>query len=90
MAVALHELATNAAKYGALSIPDGVVHLPWSRPTAGGLVLRWIEMGGPLVNAPTRQGLGTRVIDSMTHQLKGDVHFDWRAEGLACEITLPV
>jgi two-component sensor histidine kinase len=47
-------------------------------------------MGGPLVNAPTRHGFGTRVIDSMTHQLKGDVHFDWRAEGLCCEITLPV
>jgi two-component sensor histidine kinase len=88
--VALHELATNAAKYGALSIADGVVNVSWSQPTDGRLVLRWIDMGGPLVNAPTRHGFGTRVIDSMTHQLKGDVHFDWRAEGLCCEITLPV
>jgi PAS domain S-box-containing protein len=90
MAVALHELATNAAKYGALSIADGVVNVSWSQPTDGRLVLRWIEMGGTLVNAPTRRGFGTRVIDSMTHQLKGDVHFDWRPQGLCCEITLPV
>jgi PAS domain S-box-containing protein len=90
MAVALHELATNAAKYGALSIADGVVNVVWSQPTSGRLILRWIEMGGPLVNAPTRRGFGTRVIDSMTHQLKGDVHFHWCPQGLSCEITLPV
>jgi PAS domain S-box-containing protein len=90
MAVALHELATNAAKYGALSIPDGVIHVAWAQLATGRLLLRWIETGGPQVNPPTRQGFGTRVIDSMTHQLKGEVHFDWRAEGLSCEITLPV
>jgi two-component sensor histidine kinase len=90
MAVVLHALATNAAKYGALSVADGVVKVAWSQPTAGRLMLRWIELGGPLVNAPTRRGFGTLVIDNMTHQLKGDVHFDWRPQGLFCEITLPV
>jgi two-component sensor histidine kinase len=86
----LHELATNAAKYGALSVPQGRVRVEWSRAADGRLVLRWTETGGPLVIPPTRQGFGTRVMDSMIRgQVKGDVYFDWRAEGLACEITLP-
>jgi PAS domain S-box-containing protein len=91
VAVALHELATNAAKYGALSIAEGHVRVEWSRASDGRLVLRWTETGGPPGKPPTHQGFGTRVMDSMIRgQLKGDIHFDWRAEGLACEIVLPV
>jgi hypothetical protein len=91
VAVALHELATNAAKYGALSVAEGHVRVEWSRASDGRLVLRWTETGGPPGKPPTRQGFGTRVIDSMIRgQLKGNMHFDWRAEGLACEIVLPM
>jgi PAS domain S-box-containing protein len=90
IAVALHELTTNAAKYGALSIPDGRIHVAWSAAENGRLVLRWTEAGGPLVTAPTRKGFGTRVMESMIRdQLKGAMHFDWHADGLACEIVLP-
>jgi PAS domain S-box-containing protein len=91
VAVALHELATNAAKHGALSVAGGHVQVEWSRVSDGGLVLRWTETGGPPVKPPTRRGFGTRVMDNMIRgQLKGEMRFDWRAEGLACEIVLPV
>jgi PAS domain S-box-containing protein len=92
IAVALHELATNAAKYGALSVATGRVRVEWSRSAdAGGrLVLRWTEAGGPPVNPPTRKGFGTHVMEVMvrSHE-RGDVHLHWHAEGLVCEIALP-
>jgi two-component sensor histidine kinase len=91
VAVALHELATNAAKYGALSVAEGHVQVEWSRASDGSLVLRWTEMGGPPVKPPTRRGFGTRVMDGLIRgQLKGEMRFDWYAEGLACEIVLRV
>jgi two-component sensor histidine kinase len=87
IAVALHELATNAAKYGALSVPKGNIQVEWSRASDGRLVLRWIESGGPLVKRPMRQGFGTHVIERMIEgQLNGERRFDWRVEGLVCEI----
>jgi PAS domain S-box-containing protein len=89
IAMILHELATNAAKYGALSTAEGQTELKWSHEADGKLSLRWTEMGGPHVQAPTRQGFGTRVIEGMVGQLKGEARFDWRAEGLVCEIALP-
>ena len=89
IAVAVHELATNAAKYGALSSSDGRVKVEWSR-SEGNLVIRWTENGGPLVKPPKRKGFGTKVIEGMIRgQLKGEMRFDWRTEGLACEIVLP-
>ena len=88
--MALHELVTNAAKYGALSVPDGHVQVDWSRAADGRLVLRWTETGGPPVKSPTRKGFGTRVMEGMIRgQMKGEIRFDWRAEGLACEIEFP-
>jgi PAS domain S-box-containing protein len=90
VAVALHELATNAAKYGALSTANGHVDVKWSEEASGRLNLRWIETGGPPVQPPTLRGFGGRVIEQMIGQLKGKTRFDWRAEGLVCEITLPV
>jgi len=86
--VTLHELATNAAKYGALSAASGRVALDWTHQADGPLTLRWSETGGPAVKAPTRKGFGGRIIERMIAQLKGTTHFDWRAEGLACEITV--
>jgi len=90
IAVTLHELATNAAKYGALSVPAGRIQVEWSRAADGRIVLRWVETGGPLVKPLTRRGFGMRVMESMIReQLQGDVRFDWRAEGLVCELVIP-
>jgi PAS domain S-box-containing protein len=88
IAVTLHELATNAAKYGALSVPNGRVQVEWTHERNGRVVMRWTETGGPCVRPPTRKGFGTRVIERMIQtQLNGELRFDWRAEGLACEIS---
>jgi two-component sensor histidine kinase len=84
----LHELATNAAKYGALSVPNGQIDLKWSHEANGRLHLRWTETGGPAVQEPPRKGFGGRIIQQMIDQLKAETIFDWRAEGLVCEITL--
>jgi two-component sensor histidine kinase len=90
IAISLHELATNAAKYGSLSAADGCVEIAWSRTADGRLGLRWIELGGPTVTPPTHRGFGTRVLENIIGQLRGEVRFDWRDQGLTCEITLLV
>src|SRR5215470_4540128 len=87
IAVTLHELATNAAKYGALSVAEGRVELKWSHEADERIILRWTEIGGPAVQPPARQGFGGRVVERMIGQLKGKAHFDWRPQGLVCEIT---
>ena len=89
-AMTLHELATNAAKYGALSHSNGQINLQWSHGADGQLCLCWTETGGPAVQEPTRKGVGARIIEGMITQLKGKVRFDWRKDGLVCEITVPV
>jgi two-component system, chemotaxis family, CheB/CheR fusion protein len=90
IAVCIHELTTNAAKYGALSRPEGRVRVQWQRTPDGGLSLRWSETGGPPVSAPTRQGFGTRMINALIgKQLRGTTHFAWDAEGARCELTIP-
>lgn len=90
IAISLHELATNAAKYGALAVPDGQVELKWSHDADGRLHLRWTESSGPKVQEPTHKGFGGRIIEQMIAQRSGKMHFDWRADGLVCEITLKV
>jgi PAS domain S-box-containing protein len=90
IAVTLHELATNAAKYGALSTPKGQVCLEWSHTADDQLCLLWTERSGAAVQEPTRKGVGSRIIEGMIAQLKGNVRFDWRKDGLVCEITVPV
>jgi PAS domain S-box-containing protein len=89
IAVAVHELATNAAKYGALSRDEGRVHVVWSHADDGLLDIRWTETGGPHVYTPSRRGFGTRVIDNMLRATDGKVYFNWRAEGLECRVVLP-
>jgi len=89
-AIFLHELATNAAKYGALSAASGHIEIAWSITADGRLSLRWIESGGPTVTPPTHTGFGTNVMKDMIGYLRGELRFDWRAEGLACEIALPL
>lgn len=90
IAITLHELATNAAKYGALAVPDGQVELKWSHDADGRLHLRWTESSGPKVQEPTHKGFGGRIIEQMIAQRSGKTHFDWRIDGLVCEITLQV
>ena len=88
IAVVLHELTTNAAKYGALSSVEGQVTPDWSQAVDGLLTLHWTEKGGPPVKAPTRHGFGGRIIERMIGDLKGKAHFDWRPEGIVCEIII--
>jgi PAS domain S-box-containing protein len=90
LALALHELATNAAKYGALSSPHGRVRLLWELDGER-LALKWIESGGPLVLPPVAEGYGTRVISaSVERQLDGSAVFDWRPEGLHFRMSIPL
>jgi PAS domain S-box-containing protein len=88
IAMVLHELTTNAVKYGALSVPSGRVRVAWSAPTDGKFVLRWTETDGPPVKPPARKGFGTRVIDTVLRAEMGEARYDWRADGLACEISI--
>ena len=90
IALVLHELATNAAKYGALSLLSGKVSLGWQWHQDT-LDLQWEEIDGPVVQKPATKGYGSKVIsDSVTHQLGGTATFDWRSSGLrfAMSITL--
>ena len=90
LVLALHELATNAAKHGALSAPEGSVALD-ARVAGGELVLSWREAGGPPVAEPTDRGFGTTLLERIVaHQHKGRVQLDWRPVGLACTIRLPL
>ena len=89
-AISLHELATNAAKYGSLSAAGGHVEISWTVTAERRLCLRWIESGGPTATPPTHRGFGTRIMENMIGQLRGEVRFDWRDQGLACEIALPL
>lgn len=83
-------LATNAAKYGALSVREGRVRVDWSKETNGRLTLHWSELGGPAIAEPTRRGFEMQVMERMIVSLNGEVRLQWRPEGLACEIVLAV
>jgi len=90
LALALHELATNAAKYGALSQGTGTVKLTWE-VDAGTLVISWSEAGGPAASKPVSQGFGTRLsLASVEGQLGGKALFDWHPEGLKCILSVPL
>ena len=87
LGLVIHELATNAGKYGALSTPAGALELGW-RWEAERLVLTWRETGGPLTSAPTRQGFGATLIANAGRQVGATIQQDWPPEGLLCQITL--
>ncbi|RYJ00706.1 MAG: sensor histidine kinase [Acetobacteraceae bacterium] len=89
MALALHELATNAAKYGALTRPSGAVAVHWSEAADDMLQLVWREEGGPSVDTPRRAGFGHRLVTQSAAQLGGQTRFDWRPAGLRVELLLP-
>ncbi|WP_083219461.1 HWE histidine kinase domain-containing protein [Bradyrhizobium icense] len=90
VALALHELVTNSAKYGALSALSGRLSVSWE-DQAGLLEIIWVEIGGPRVEKPVSRGFGTRsVIASIESQLGGRAEFDWRPEGLVCRLSVPL
>jgi PAS domain S-box-containing protein len=90
LAMALHELATNASKYGSLSVPAGRVKVTWTRKGRGALTLRWAESGGPAVAAPSKRGLGTAMLArALSGPLGGKSKLDWRESGLVCDLELP-
>jgi len=95
LGMVLHELCTNAAKYGALSLPAGTITIEWSvlphAPGGATFTLDWIEQGGPPVEAPQKKSFGTRFInDSIRHELSGSADFDFRPEGLHFRCRFPL
>jgi PAS domain S-box-containing protein len=94
IAIVLHELVTNASKYGALSVPDGHITVRWDcqKGDHSGvrLLLEWIETGGPTVVAPSRIGYGTRAIRNLVpYELGGAVELFFDATGMRCRIEIP-
>ena len=93
LSMVLHELATNAVKYGALSVEGGSVALSWEIDVAAGLLrLRWEERGGPaMARAPARRGFGSRVVEATVRdQLGGKLDRQWQPTGLLCGIEIPL
>jgi len=98
LAMVLHELATNAAKHGALLADTGCISIDWQvAPDRDGegssgrrLCLRWQESGGPPVVSPTRRGFGSRLIQrGLEQELDGEVHVEYEPGGVMCQIALP-
>ena len=94
LAMVLHELATNAAKYGALSQPGGHVSVRWRQmvdlSSAPMLRIEWKETGGPQVAAPAREGYGSSVIrDLLVYEMAGRIALVFEADGVHCTIELP-
>jgi two-component sensor histidine kinase len=90
----IHELATNAAKYGALSAPEGLVNVAWKVTGVAGartLNLVWTESGGPTVAAPARRGFGLRLItQAIAEELHGKVQVAFHPDGLRCDVDMPL
>ncbi len=90
LSLALHELATNASKHGALSVPDGSVEVRWQSDGTH-LQLTWLEQGGPLVTPPTRRGFGSRLLEQgVGHELGGSARVIYAEAGVRCEIIAPI
>lgn len=94
LAMAFHELATNAAKYGALSVPGGRVRINWSVTGVDGgrrLHLNWAEEDGPTVQPPSEKGFGSRLIErGVAAELQGEAEVSYDPEGLLCRIEAPL
>jgi len=95
VSLAFHELATNAVKYGALSVPGGSVNVAWTIKPAGRSARRveivWRERGGPPVKRPERRGFGSQLLEQgIRSQANGTVHLDYRPEELECHVCLPL
>jgi PAS domain S-box-containing protein len=95
LAMVIHELITNAAKYGALSTPTGSISLDWDQMPgpdgAARLLITWHETGGPPIQAPSRSGYGTSLIrDLIPHELGGKVELELATAGVTCRIEVPL
>ena len=91
LGLALHELATNAAKYGALSTPNGRVSIKWRLTGEDVCEVEWKESGGPPVKAPERRGFGLDLIEKIvSHELKAAVEMDFAPDGVHCRLKVPV
>ena len=92
LALVLHELATNARKYGSLSVPSGRLSVTWEMRSNGGcsLLLSWKESDGPEVSAPRTHGFGRALIDQTVRSHGGRASVHYRRDGLRCEIELPL
>jgi two-component sensor histidine kinase len=91
LAMSLNELCTNAAKYGALSNAGGHVEITSAIDAARhAYKFRWEEIGGPVVQQPTRRGFGTRLISRLMKQFNGEVSIQYRPQGLICEFDIPL
>jgi two-component sensor histidine kinase len=89
MSLALHELATNAIKFGALSTDTGRVDVTWRRNDCGGLELQWLESHGPTVEPPSRRGFGTTLLEKVTgRELGGSVRVEYRTEGVRAMLSV--
>jgi two-component sensor histidine kinase len=89
LALLFHELATNAAKYGSLSVDQGAVEIEWNADDKD-VRLQWREAGGPAIKPPLRQGNGVRLVNATIQQLGGAIEYDWRSEGLIARLRLPI
>lgn len=90
LAMAFHELASNAAKYGALSTVSGSIRLHWEREDDR-LRITWQEAGGPPVATPSHRGFGSRLIEhGLARELKGEVRLDYQPDGVVCTIDIPL
>jgi two-component sensor histidine kinase len=94
LAMAFHELTTNAAKYGALSVPGGQVEIAWAPYEEGRrmyLRITWSEKGGPPVVVPQRRGFGSRLIESgVAAELGGTARLDYGTAGVRCDMVIPL
>lgn len=91
LGMVVHELATNATKYGALSTAGGRVDIAWRIERGAVLRLSWTESGGPAVSPPRNQGFGTALLNrSLAHDLDGGIDLDFRPEGLRADLTVPL
>jgi two-component sensor histidine kinase len=89
LGMAFHELAVNAAKYGALSVPDGRIQVSWQAGAAGRLRLTWRETAGPRVHPPSRRGFGSKMIEQvLSSELRGEVRLDFPPQGLRCTMDM--
>jgi two-component sensor histidine kinase len=87
LSLALHELATNAVKFGALSVETGHVHLRWTARKGGGFELTWTESGGPTVQAPTRRGFGSTLLEQVTgRELNGSAQAEYPPAGVTVRL----
>ncbi|QDK31857.1 CHASE domain-containing protein [Sphingomonas sp. IC081] len=91
LGLAIHELATNAAKYGALSRPEGRIHVHWRQIASDLAEVHWREEGGPPVAVPGKRGFGRDLIEKIVaHELKSDVELEFLPAGVECRLRVPV